>query len=545
MSISGKKNARRFKDGLTRKFTVTFILLIVIILILCGITTYLSQMNIYKEQCADNVRDISEHLASLMMADGDSFMKYQEYFLKNRDNIDIPMEASEYLSYYQEYRNLFEKTYPGKTLGRDITFDELSTEVKDAYLRYMQVYWLLTFEKARTDFDVPYTYYFTLDDTSHEFTFIIDGARLAKEKGIEDAKTDDEIVNIMNGIEDKSSKSMRLGSSFVEEPEENPVLWRTWETGKVQNEYNISENVWGATYTYYVPVIINGSKLGVIGTEIDIQKVNTEILNNTVRQLVVIAAILILSLIGAIVFINKRYIAKIVNLESGIKSYSINKDVSVVKTIEKSVKGNDEISSLSEQLVSMIIEIENYIRSITKITTELQDTKQQASAMSELAQKDALTGIRNKTAYDKEVQKLEWGLTDGENRFGLAMIDLNFLKRINDTYGHDKGNLAIKKICYIVCHVFEHSPVFRIGGDEFVVILKGNDYDHIDDLLKEFRGQLDQMQSDETLEPWEQISAAIGVAFFDKTKDTSVQNVFKRADSLMYENKKEMKAIRQ
>ena len=99
------------------------------------------------------------------------------------------------------------------------------------------------------------------------------------------------------------------------------------------------------------------------------------------------------------------------------------------------------------------------------------------------------------------------------------MVDLNFLKRINDTYGHEQGNIAIKKLCYIVCHVFEHSPVFRIGGDEFVIILENDDYKNIESLIKEFND-----------------NASI---------DSSAANVFKRADKAMYNRKREMKAIRE
>ena len=78
---------------------------------------------------------------------------------------------------------------------------------------------------------------------------------------------------------------------------------------------------------------------------------------------------------------------------------------------------------------------------------------------------DALTGIRNKMAYDYEVEKLEKDLADGFNEFGLAMVDLNFLKKTNYTYGHEKGNISIRRLCMLVCEVFEHSPVFRIGGN--------------------------------------------------------------------------------
>ena len=60
---------------------------------------------------------------------------------------------------------------------------------------------------------------------------------------------------------------------------------------------------------------------------------------------------------------------------------------------------------------------------------------------------------------------MEERIQKGEKKLGIAIVDLNFLKKINDTYGHEKGNLAIKKLCFIICHIFQHSPVFRIGGD--------------------------------------------------------------------------------
>ena len=166
--------------------------------------------------------------------------------------------------------------------------------------------------------------------------------------------------------------------------------------------------------------------------------------------------------------------------------------------------------------------------------------------MSELANKDSLTGIRNKTAYDKEIKNLEYDLGRGRlDKFGIGMIDLNFLKRINDTYGHEHGNLAIKKLCGIVCKVFEHSPVFRIGGDEFVVILRGHDYDNMGGLVEQFHKELNLIDGDAKLDPWEKVSAAIGIAIYDKSVDANVLNVFKRADKKMYECKKSQKAIRE
>ena len=134
---------------------------------------------------------------------------------------------------------------------------------------------------------------------------------------------------------------------------------------------------------------------------------------------------------------------------------------------------------------------------------------------------------------------------DENLQFAIAMIDLNYLKRLNDTFGHDKGNIAIKKLCYIVCHIFEHSPVFRIGGDEFVVILQNSDFENRERLYDAFNSRLDEIRAETGLEEWEKVSASIGIAVYDHTIDSNVDNVFKRADKAMYKRKKEMKATRE
>jgi diguanylate cyclase (GGDEF)-like protein len=137
------------------------------------------------------------------------------------------------------------------------------------------------------------------------------------------------------------------------------------------------------------------------------------------------------------------------------------------------------------------------------------------------------------------------GMAEGLKDLGVAMIDLNFLKRINDSYGHDKGNIAIVSLSRILCKIFEHSPVFRIGGDEFVVILKGHDLRNIDKLIAMFNAQLKERQDNPDLELWEKTSAAIGYAIYNPEIDSAYENIFKRADSEMYKAKTAMKAARE
>ena len=204
----------------------------------------------------------------------------------------------------------------------------------------------------------------------------------------------------------------------------------------------------------------------------------------------------------------------------------------------------DELEILLSSMVQMEKDIDSYIKNLTQTKAQLSSARRQADDMHELAHMDALTGIRNRLAYDKEIIRLDGDIQNGSDAFGIAMIDLNFLKFINDTYGHECGNSAIIALTKLICDIFAHSPVFRIGGDEFVVILKNNDYHQIALLTQEFNQRLEQFQIDTTLQPWEKISAALGYALFDSKIDHCAEDVFKRADQNMYERKKAMKAIR-
>ena len=282
-----------------------------------------------------------------------------------------------------------------------------------------------------------------------------------------------------------------------------------------------------------------------IGVEVEIAAVNKEILYATIRQMLMIGAVLIAFVIIMQIFIRSHYIQKLVLLRNAIEEYSQTKNPAVAKDISRQVKNKDEICSIMSKFSDMVYEMESYMANLTKTRQDLQNTKKQAIELGELAIKDSLTGIRNKTAYDREVKKIEWEMADGKKKVGVAMIDLNFLKRINDTYGHDKGNVAINSLCKIVCEVFKHSPVFRIGGDEFVAILRGRDLESAAALVQQFKDRIKALQDDPGLEYWQKTSAAIGYAVYDSATDASYDNIFKRADAEMYKNKKAMKPVRE
>ena len=152
--------------------------------------------------------------------------------------------------------------------------------------------------------------------------------------------------------------------------------------------------------------------------------------------------------------------------------------------------------------------------------------------------KDALTGVKNKGGFDISARKLNDTLRIKGQAFGIVMLDCNYLKNINDLYGHEKGDLYLQTACRLICQVFAHSPVFRVGGDEFTVLLQGADYENRDGLLKEFDRQAEAINR-EASDPWFRADIAKGMAVY-QAGDT-VESVLKRADEQMYREKKRMK----
>ena len=163
-------------------------------------------------------------------------------------------------------------------------------------------------------------------------------------------------------------------------------------------------------------------------------------------------------------------------------------------------------------------------------------------------------GIMEETVQDVEVKHrkrkgsvwCEVPSQDQANHFHLTeyaigVFDCDDLKSVNDQYGHDKGDLYLKAASRLICRVFQHSPVFRIGGDEFAVVLTGEDFQNRDQLVQQFNeAKKGAAASSENI--WEQVHIALGIAVYDPEADSSVNDTARRADKIMYENKRAGKA---
>ncbi|MBQ6462095.1 MAG: GGDEF domain-containing protein [Pseudobutyrivibrio sp.] len=180
------------------------------------------------------------------------------------------------------------------------------------------------------------------------------------------------------------------------------------------------------------------------------------------------------------------------------------------------------------KLIVGIMNIENQFMMEQEYAANLQ-------AAEDKAFKDQLTGVKNKRVYVDEEERINLQIKTGSDfEFGIVVCDINGLKQINDTKGHQAGDAYIKEGCEIICDAFSRSPVFRIGGDEFVAIVQGKDYDRLNSRISKITKINDKNKKNG------KVTIAVGSSVFNKA-DKFVSDVFERADSTMYANKKKMK----
>ena len=378
----------RKTDSLLFRFAAIFAAFTLIALLMSSISIYVNQTGQYKEQCEKSMQNLSSYIVSLLVAEGEDFAVLQDYFMKHKQEMMIPHDfPGDYTPAKKKFEELFAAQYPGKVLGSTVQFRELSPDVQNAYAVYRFEYWLYKFQKARDLFGLEYVYYIVPSGEDLHMIWMLDLVR--------DKKTE-------NGVD-----YIDLGVDVYEPLDLHQKMWEAWDTGRTPKGYDTYDNEYGKTYAYYKPLYINGKKMGLIGAEIAIADVNQSILQNALKQTAVMG--LILCVAAMLWAIHRRYISKLSHLQANVRNYAEKKDSLIARDIEDEAVGKDEIATLSMQVAAMIHELENYMASLLRTMEELGDTKKQADAMSELAHKDALTGIRNKTAYDNEVRRIEIG----------------------------------------------------------------------------------------------------------------------------------------
>lgn len=174
----------------------------------------------------------------------------------------------------------------------------------------------------------------------------------------------------------------------------------------------------------------------------------------------------------------------------------------------------------------------------SKLSREkIEEEKENSRLFQNMANTDSMTGIRNKHAYSEMETAINAQIEGGEiDKLAVVVGDVNGLKYVNDTQGHAAGDQLIKDASALICERFKHGAVFRVGGDEFVVLLQGEGYDTLHESLDEINRQVeDNIRQKEVV-------VSVGYSVLEKD-DQYLSDVFERADRMMYERKKELKAM--
>lgn len=154
----------------------------------------------------------------------------------------------------------------------------------------------------------------------------------------------------------------------------------------------------------------------------------------------------------------------------------------------------------------------------------------------EQAYTDSLTGVGNKAVYVEEMERLTQAINEGNAQFSFAVFDINGLKEANDTFGHEQGDQLIINTAQALCDAFNENNVYRIGGDEFIIVLEHSSSEDMTARFSKFDTVLQTINQGEERMALP-LSVSKGFATFDPATDSDYRAVFRRADEAMYGDK--------
>ncbi len=148
---------------------------------------------------------------------------------------------------------------------------------------------------------------------------------------------------------------------------------------------------------------------------------------------------------------------------------------------------------------------------------------------------DPLTGLWNRRYLNKEMSRVLNSAERYNYNFSLVFIDINCLKKINDTLGHDSGDLAIKTIAKLLNDTCRNTDIIsRYGGDEFIILLEHTDRKGTENLVNRLKNKISEEHTNKNLSM--DIGISTGIATFpDDAKD--IKTLLKIADKEMYKDK--------
>ena len=148
---------------------------------------------------------------------------------------------------------------------------------------------------------------------------------------------------------------------------------------------------------------------------------------------------------------------------------------------------------------------------------------------------DALTGVYSRMAYDERIQQELARWTRYETPFSYVILDIDLFKRINDTYGHNAGDKALKIIAQLMTtYVRQSDYVFRIGGEEFVLLLTNTAQNDAGKLVEKMRKGIAASSFHFKGEP---VTLTLSAGITETRNGDDVESIYERADKALYKAK--------
>lgn len=363
--------------------------------------------------------------------------------------------------------------------------------------------------------ELYYLYAFKIYDDSTNATVIFDAYTVANGEGEtlgSSYEMEDELIEQMDAI--------RKGEDI------KPL------TGKTE---------WGFLITCSKPLIDSkGVCQGYLFVDFNLTDVRRSNIGFIGNLFVLIFCLMLVILFLAMKAVADRITVPIEKMYLCLKNFKYKTEEDRQKNIENlkslDIHTNPEIQSLYETLTKTI-------ESSYKFEREFEITSEKLESVKGKVYVDALTGLGNKYAYEQKLKEYQEKTDKGENsNMAVVIADVNNLKYVNDTFGHERGDLYIKGCCKVLADVFGEENICRIGGDEFVIFIENENFTSRYINLDKAEEKFTACYENKSIADYERYSASLGIANYMVGSNDNLIEVIKEADKKMYEKKQAFKA---
>ncbi|MGA1938806.1 GGDEF domain-containing protein [Arcobacter sp. YIC-310] len=217
-----------------------------------------------------------------------------------------------------------------------------------------------------------------------------------------------------------------------------------------------------------------------------------------------------------------------------------------IEAIDLSKNGITELAELQKQLVSAATSIESEMNTVsTKLKTgkskveELEDKvktlEEELKKSRNESMRDHLTGLLTRRAYEEELKRIESDHTRNGNEYAVVFFDIDHFKKINDTYGHDCGDVILKTFAKILEKATrDHDIVARYGGEEFIALVNFN---LTRELLQYLKRVKQIVTSNNFVYKENKIKVTFSAGVTIRSSHSCYENAIQKADMLLYQAK--------